>query len=146
MPREKPNDVQVMLGAWAEERARLELVAAKDAGDIQWFCRPEWFVMPRDGNAYLVEVKGQEMFTGPPFDGHGLPTYQAEKYMRLYELYGLPTMLRIYDPAGWIYLGWIHELEAGDPAPCTSKTGSRRIYPISGFTRKPDPFPLREAA
>lgn len=126
---------QQKLGARAEEAYRLELREQRDRGLIEFFCRPEWIVFPIAADPYCVEVKGKELFTAPPFDGHGLDVYQADRYERLRIALGLRTRLVIYDPAGWRYEAWLDDLERRGPDYVFTTNGdsSCRIYEIGGF-------------
>lgn len=130
---------QARLGERAEELFRLELDGARKRGEIEFFCRPEWIVVPNVGAPYLCEVKGQEMFEAPPFDGHGLPYYQADRYQQLFARLGLRTRFIVYDPSGFRYSAWLHELEGRGSEYVFETKGERhrRIYEIGGFKVKP---------
>ena len=123
--------------------AELDLFRDDMARKGQRFFIPDAAVLAIDKRElFLIEVKGQEMFTAPPFDGHGLPVYQASNYMAVYWRYGLRTQLRIYDPAGYLYTGWLDVLERFDTEGKVKTP--RRIYPIPAFRRDERPD-IREA-
>ena len=50
-----------------------------------------------DNKWYLGEVKTQEHFKAPPFDGHGLPIWQLEARLNFYEDTGVEPILFIVD-------------------------------------------------
>jgi len=45
----------------------------------------------------LGEIKTQEMFLAPPFDGHGLPQWQIDRRMEFYNSTGVEPYLIVYD-------------------------------------------------
>jgi len=45
----------------------------------------------------LGEVKSQEKFKAPPFDGHGLPQWQIDRRLKFYKDTGVIPYLIIYD-------------------------------------------------
>jgi hypothetical protein len=126
------------LGRRGEEMFRLFLKEGVDDGRIAYFCRPEWIVVPVEGEPFYVEVKAQAMFEAPPFDGHGLPVWQADRYLDLFSRLGLRTMLVVYDfTAAMQYWGWIDELHRTHFDTPGTRAGPRRIYPITSFKARP---------
>ena len=49
------------------------------------------------GKWCLGEVKTQEKFTAPPFDGHGLPKWQIDRRMEFYKDTGVEPFLIVHD-------------------------------------------------
>lgn len=122
-------------GRWAEETYRRALKDAQRNGIVEFYHRPEWLVWPaNDPKPYLVEVKGQERFLAPPFDGHGLPAYQADRYMLAWTRLKLRTWFIVYEPAGDVFGAWLDELEAGPQHETRgTRDGPRRIYALDSF-------------
>lgn len=56
--------------------------------DIMWKHEGKWF---------LGEIKSQEKYLAPPFDGHGLPPWQIERRIQFYEDTGVEPWLIVYD-------------------------------------------------
>jgi len=55
-------------------------------------------IMFRYNNRWcLGEIKTQEMFTAPPFNGHGLPQWQIDRRMEFYKSTGVEPYLIVYD-------------------------------------------------
>lgn len=81
---------------------------------------------------YSIEVKHQEMFKAPPFDGHGLPVWQVKTRIELYEDLGIIPLLFVLDKdTGVLIYNSLINLEAG-PKFTTGKK-SRVIYPFDNF-------------
>ena len=133
-------------GRAGEERFRRVLKELQALGAVEFFNRPEWIVWPTHGEPYLVEVKTQEQFSPPPFAGHGLPVYQAERYMRINTVLGLRTLLVVFDPSDEnMYIAWLDVLERGSAFDTSGSRGRtpRRIYPLESFQRRPWSEPIR---
>jgi len=85
-----------------------------------------------NGKWYTIEVKHQDMFTSPPFDGHGLPKYQIDMRMLLYEEKGIIPLFFVVDKKTQkVYYNSIIELEKGEKF--TTKNKGRVIYPLTNF-------------
>jgi hypothetical protein len=81
---------------------------------------------------YLFEVKHQEMFKAPPFDGHGLPPWQIKFRVKINKELGIIPILFVVDKQTKImYYNSIIKLEEGERF--KTKTGKRIIYPIKNF-------------
>ncbi len=82
----------------------------------------------------MVEVKDQEPFEGPPFDGHGLTKTQFDVYLAAWRAIALGTLFVVYDDqAGLVYSDFIHNLAEGD----TFVTGGhepRIVFPLDSFS------------
>jgi hypothetical protein len=121
-----------------EEHFRLFLKERVRAGSVAYFCRPEWVVVPVDGDPFFVEVKTQDHYEAPPFDGHGLPVWQADRYLDLQVRLGMRTLLVVFEyAAGMEYWGWLDELQRNFFDTPGTRNGPRRIYPLSSFSSKP---------
>lgn len=120
-------------GRFIEGVLRAELDEARERGEILLYLQPDALVLDARGQAFLVEAKGQDCFRSPPFDGHGLPIAQLDRYEWWRAETGQPCLFKVYDRAER-YDQWLHVLEAGDhfDTAGTVKT-PRRIYPLSSF-------------
>lgn len=52
----------------------------------------------KDGKIYIWEIKHQQRFKAPPFDGHGLPPYQFNFRLKIARLTGMIPFLVIIEP------------------------------------------------
>jgi len=50
------------------------------------------------GKIYMYEIKHQQRFIAPPFDGHGLPPYQFDFRLLISRLTGMIPFLVIIEP------------------------------------------------
>jgi hypothetical protein len=100
------------------------------------FGQLDWLVKER-GQWYSVEVKHQEMYEAPPFDGHGLPVHQVEFRMQLFRDTGIQPMFFVVDPrldyVMWANLVMLEML--GDEMKFTTRRKGRRIYHWDAFFR-----------
>jgi hypothetical protein len=81
---------------------------------------------------YLFEVKHQEKFEAPPFDGHGLPPWQVKFRIQAYNELGIIPILFVVDKTtGICYYQNLMKLEKG--LKHTTSTGKRVIYPLESF-------------
>lgn len=81
---------------------------------------------------YSIEAKHQEMFVAPPFDGHGLPTWQVKTRVRLYRDLGVIPLFFVLDKnTKELFYNSLITLEAGRRFVTGRK--SRVIYPIENF-------------
>ena len=86
----------------------------------------------KDNIWYSAEIKRQESYKPPPFEGHGLPPYQIEQRVQLYKDKNIIPMLFIIDKENnKIFYQNIIKLEKGEKI--YTKTKSRVIYPINNF-------------
>lgn len=118
-------------GRVGEEKARQTLIKWKyPHQQIDWLVGP----IGEKKIYFFVEVKYQEMFKAPPFDGHGLPVKQVEKRMGVYNNLGLATLFMVFEKGTNImYRAWLHELEKTDYFDTSIK--GRRIYNIKSFEK-----------
>lgn len=96
-----------------------------------------------DGKFYLIEIKNQERFKGPPFDGHGLHPKQFEKKLWFAKKLNVRPLLIIIEPNEDIFglkNMFYQDMEILNNLPnsekFTTKTGQRIIYHISAFEHK----------
>lgn len=81
---------------------------------------------------YSIEVKHQEMFKAPPFDGHGLPVWQVKTRIQLHDELGIIPLFFVLDKdTGVLMYGNLINLEEGKKYITGKK--SRVIYPIENF-------------
>lgn len=79
-----------------------------------------------------AEVKNQQMFKAPPFDGHGLPPYQVERRLQFQRETGIRVLLFVHEEGtDTVYYQWLDLLDRGKKA--LTQTGKRVIYPLSAF-------------
>jgi hypothetical protein len=94
----------------------------------------DWISRSPDGSYYLWEVKHQEKFDGPPFDGHGLPSIQFYARLKFYKETGIRPLLYVVEkPTLDIYIQFFDILETSG----FYVTGKSRriIFPISAFKK-----------
>lgn len=120
------------MGRLGQELAREIIQRAEDTKE---FCQLDWVVKKKDIGWYSVEVKNQEYFHAPPFDGHGLPIWQVRTRIRLYEETGLRPLLMIFDPDKQkVYWQWLDVLEQLDEdEKFDTQHSDRRIYPLTRY-------------
>jgi hypothetical protein len=81
---------------------------------------------------YLFEVKHQDRFTAPPFDGHGLPPWQINFRLKIQQELGIIPVLFVVDKeTGVIYYESIDKLNRGQKF--ITKTGARVVFPLDSF-------------
>lgn len=90
----------------------------------------------------LNEVKYQEIFTPPPFYGHGLPTWQIKARMDFYHRTRIEPWLYIVEKSDYerkkgYHLIWKQSLIVLEMKNFEDTKGekSRRIYKIDGFEK-----------
>tara|TARA_R110000803_G_scaffold166836_1_gene230170 strand:+ start:978 stop:1379 length:402 start_codon:yes stop_codon:yes gene_type:complete len=83
----------------------------------------------------LGEIKTQEKFIAPPFDGHGLPEWQIERRMQFYKDTGVEPYLIVYDlQEKCLYIKDIETLLNGEHFKTKGKK-PRVIFKLQNFTR-----------
>lgn len=99
--------------------------------------------LSKDGKVYLYEIKHQERFNAPPFDGHGLPPNQMKFRLKIAKLTGMIPVLVIVEPFPDLWgkrnvfiqrLDILNDLP--DELKFVSKTGKRIIFHIDAFVHK----------
>lgn len=84
------------------------------------------------GKWYSIEVKHQEAFKRPPFDGHGLPVWQVRKRIELYNDVGIIPLFFVLDKkTKFLMYNSLLKLEQGEKFITGKK--KRVIYPIENF-------------
>lgn len=89
----------------------------------------------KNGNYYVFEVKNQERFRPPPFNGHGLPVWQIIARLEYQEKTGTIAVLVIFDKeTNEIFWQRFDILDEGE---CFNTQGNspRRIYPLTSFKK-----------
>jgi hypothetical protein len=100
------------------------------------------------GRWLLLEIKNQERFKAPPFDGHGLPVWQFEARLQFYDETGIQPWLFVVEPddlttAYCASMAQLRELD--ESCKFISKNRTRIIFRMSAFTeidltgKKPKP-------
>lgn len=86
-----------------------------------------------DGHYILNEVKNQEHFKAPPFDGHGLPPYQVEARILFWERTGIRCRFVVKEKGTKkVYWQWLDVLEGKEHYDTRGKS-PRRVYPLKSF-------------
>lgn len=81
---------------------------------------------------YSFEIKHQDMFEAPPFDGHGLPIWQVDMRMKLFRETGIIPLFFVLDKQRKVLIyNSLINLERGNKFVTGRK--SRVIYPIENF-------------
>ena len=116
------------IGQEGEMLARSVLI---DRFKVDGIFQADWLVN-KNGKYYVVEVKHKDMFTPPPFYGHGLNIRQVKSRMMFYRDTGIRCLFLVIDTDGKIFWQWLDVLEQGERF--DTKKGVR-VYPIDGFVR-----------
>ena len=86
----------------------------------------------------LYEVKHQERFKAPPFDGHGLPRWQIDARLKFQQQTGIRCVFVVFDKETQeIFYGYLDRLNIGQHHD-THGLKPRRIFPISSFMKADD--------
>lgn len=99
----------------------------------------DW-IFPFKDKYYLVEVKHQEMYLAPPFNGHGLPKWQVNSRLEFYEGTGIrPILVVIEKPCLGIYYQYLDILNSSETNYFDTKGSKpRRVYKIDKFINGTD--------
>lgn len=116
------------IGKVGEKLARDVL---KDWFRVDRIFQADWMVK-KDGNWYVVEVKHKEMFQPPPFYGHGLDIRQVKARMGFLEDTGIRCLFLVIDLDGTVYWQWLDVLET---TPYFDTRNGVRVYDIKYFTK-----------
>jgi len=83
----------------------------------------------------LGEIKTQEKFTAPPFDGHGLPQWQIDRRIEFYKDTNIKPFLIVYDlEEKCLYIESLLKLIKMDSFKTKGKK-PRTIFKLSSFKR-----------
>lgn len=83
----------------------------------------------------LGEVKTQEKFTAPPFDGHGLPQWQIDRRLEFQEDTGVIAYLIVNDiEDNCLYINSLDKLLAGEYFKTKGKK-PRVVFNIKNFVK-----------
>lgn len=84
---------------------------------------------------FLGEIKAQEKFKAPPFDGHGLPKWQIDMRLKLEKEKGIIAYLFVYDINDkCIYYQQMRKLISGEKLQ-TKGQKPRLIFPLKSFVK-----------
>lgn len=96
----------------------------------------DW-VAERNGKYFQFEIKCKELFQPPPFLGHGLNKYQAERRMAFQQKTGIRCGFIVFDidphtkqQNGKVYYQWLDELYHGEQF--ETKNGIL-LFPLKNF-------------
>jgi hypothetical protein len=97
--------------------------------------QPDW-ISERERLYFTVEVKYQEIFLAPPFDGHGLPLWEVEARLAFQADTSVRAVLLVLDKiTRYWYWQYLDVLEAGQHYDTNGKS-PRRIYPVANFFKE----------
>ena len=86
-------------------------------------------------NFILNEIKNQEYYEEPPFNGHGLPIWQINSRLHFHNITNIRCRLIIIEKnTDIIYYQWLDELAKGRFYD-TKGNNPRRIYPLYNYFR-----------
>jgi len=92
----------------------------------------DWIVQ-KDEQWYIAEVKRKERFVPPPFEGHGLDRRQVEARLKFQQETGIRCFLLVFDLTdGNVYWQWLDVLNDGRHF--DTKKGIR-IYPMESYNK-----------
>jgi hypothetical protein len=95
-------------------------------------------ICKKDGRWILMEIKNQERFKAPPYDGHGLPIWQFEARLEFYKETGVEPWLVIVEPDNLTvaYMASMVDLARLDESMRIVTGSSKRVvFPITEFTK-----------
>lgn len=85
------------------------------------------------GKYVLNEIKQQEKYIGPPFDGQGLPKWQIHARLEFWKRTGIRCRFLAIDTVeNLLYVQWLDVLEQGDHYD-TAGNKPRRVYSVDSF-------------
>jgi hypothetical protein len=86
-----------------------------------------------EGRYNLMEIKNQEHFVSPPFDGHGLPRWQVDARLTFYKETGVvPWLFVIEKGTTLLYYQSLIKLMEGESIQ-TNGGKPRIIFPLVSF-------------
>ena len=87
------------------------------------------------GKYELYEVKNQERYRPPPFEGHGLPPQQIKNRLLFQQKTGIRVVFVVFDKeTKEIFYQYFDNLEKGNHFDTRGKE-PRRIYPLTSFKK-----------
>jgi hypothetical protein len=87
------------------------------------------------GSWCLGEIKTQEIYTAPPYDGHGLPKWQIDRRMEFFRDTGVKPYLIVYDlKEKCLYIESFENLLNGEHFQTKGKK-PRTIFNIESFKK-----------
>jgi hypothetical protein len=138
-----PDFVNLGLGMYGEQAIREYAIKEGNGYDVM---QVDLIVqIPRTLKYRLLEIKCQERFLAPPFDGHGLPIWQFNARLKFEKHTGIQAWLYIIEPSEWIeshggdliiYRQSFNELKLlPDKHKFLTKRTKRIIFPINSFEK-----------
>ena len=100
----------------------------------------DWMSVTKDGIYILNEVKNQEPFDPPPFEGQGLPLWQVKARIKFYRTTGTRCRFIVFNPLDdtdilWQWLDVLEEEGQHFDTQGLDPQKRRRIYPIDNFKK-----------
>lgn len=114
-----------------KEGERLARIILKERFKVDGIFQADWMVQ-KNGKYYVVEVKHKEMFSPPPFYGHGLDIRQVKARMEFYKSKDIRCLFLVIDLDGTIFWQWLDILEETKYFDTRNKV---RVYDIRNFNR-----------
>ncbi len=114
------------IGKEGERQARIIL---KEWFGVDRIFQADWLI-EKNGKWFVVEVKHKEMFTPPPFYGHGLDIRQVVHRMKFYRDKDIRCLFLVIDMDGTVYWQWLDVLEQTKYHDTRNKV---RVYDIQYF-------------
>jgi len=87
---------------------------------------------------YVFEVKRQDRFNAPPFEGHGLPLWQVRARLEFQKATGVIAILVVFDKeTNEVFYQRLDVLEKGKYFDTKNKDKNRRrrVYPLEQFEK-----------
>lgn len=123
------NLEKIKLGSHGEQMVREYLIKKKI-----WHMQVD-IMFKREGVWCLGEIKHQEKFVAPPYDGHGLPEWQINQRLDFQRETGVIAYLLVIDKhEECLYVNSLDNLLAGEHHKTTGKK-PRVIFNINNFKR-----------
>jgi hypothetical protein len=142
----KTNDNEIKnigMGFFGENVIREHLKKKEQVYDLM---QVDIIFQPRGGIDYrLAEIKCQERFIAPPFDGHGLPEWQIKSRLAFERRKKIEAWIYIIEPSKWIdsplseKIIYKQSIKKLNDLPANEKfkthRSSRIIFPIERFEK-----------
>ena len=112
----------------------------KNNPNIDVFFQGDIIYRKIDGKWFISEVKHQEKFESPPFDGHGLPPWQIKHRLLFEKERGVIAMLYVIEKGKKengkhiVYWNYLNKLNQGKHFD-TMGDKPRRVFPLENFNK-----------